>query len=334
MASISSYSAARIGSLMLLFAASLAFAALYGKVASRSQAIALHDLQVADVRLGELHIGDIRTVSTKIVNQSEKTLNLDAPITSCGCISLDSGPIALSPQENAELTFRFTAPMEPQAIERLLVLRSSDDPAVAWTIRITGKTTADVWAKPARLSLTARKGQPPSANLLLHTKPGVKVKRVKSDSTVLKLRTLEPQKLHQVVVVSLSENAEPKGEAVISVVTSEEDKEPLQIRVTWSPYTKFRCVPQALRLGENGEARNEIRRTALIRGLTGVGKEGITCTPLVNWIKVENVKVSDRLARVELNCDITEVPPLKRFEVLQLCVAGDGCRVIEAAASP
>jgi len=337
MASVSSSSsgATRIGLLAILCAALLmTFSLLYGRITPRSQAITLHDLQVDDVHLGELHIGDVRTLSTKVVNRSEKTLHLDAPITSCGCISLNRGPLTLYPQERVDVPFRFTAPMEPQVIDRMLVLRSSDDPAVAWTIRITGNTTADVWAKPARLSLTIGKGQLPSANLVLHTKPGINVKRITSDSTALKLRTLEPQNQRQAVVVSLSEDAESKGEAVVGVVTREEDNVALQIKVNWSPYTKFRCVPQTLRLGENGEARNKIRRTVLIRGLTAVGKEDVTCTPLVDWVKVDNVELVDRLARVELTCDITDIPTLKRFKVLQLCVARDGCRVIEAATSP
>ena len=264
------------------------------------------DLEISpsSIDLGELTVGEKRSVDIQIVNRQRRSIRLLPPFADCGCLRSRLDKDEIAPGEAATLSFDFRAPSRPGESHKRIAVRAESSQLV-WPIPVHCQVKADVWPSPVRLSVQlSQSGKGSTWGSINHQQHQSITRVVASHPDVMDVRWTNTSETSRSFEVDIHDRQ--AGQGTLSFFGDEGDVPQATVPIRWSPAQLVACSPRHLVLRRQRGAPQRFQITVL----SDAAKiSGLEIVPAVDWIQLTNrQQLSRRVTTFTVVANVRRMP--------------------------
>ena len=237
------------------------------------------------VDFGTVGLGEVIKFHASVHNVSNRAIDLDDPITDCGCVVSRLIPRHILPASAAQLDFAVQSPMYPASINRSIVLHPVGRPDVEWRLWIRGRSDASVWSEPSSLTLEHSDGVSSAERVSVHFQEGLQPGLLRSDSSDVIVEQLSSDvrgvREYLVNLKFFHRDKKALGSCQLLLFSESGDRSMLRIPVSWKPRPTFRCVPELVRLTRSKSSPEKSTARILVYA---ADSKGLKVQPVANGV--------------------------------------------------
>ena len=264
-------------------------------------------IEPGQILIGQMERGERRTAYAKLLNPSTKTIYLNEPRTTCGCVQAALDRQQIGPGEQATLRLTVAAGPSPENFSQKVFLSAVEKPEALQSITVTGTVAPEFWTHPETIFGELDETGNVCLDMCILTADGGEIMSASSSSEHVRIEWREG--LGNARHVGIHVNSHESGSATLEGVgrTEASERRVVKLPINWRRRPDLRIMPSRFAMYKGD--KDKLIVPLFVYGKPTVLDKGVLIDSLFPWVEVtEKTRLNAWTIKVSLVVDQKTAP--------------------------